>query len=771
MRIIITLILVLISNISYSQTIISGTVSDKSNGENIAYATVNISGTNIGVITNEYGFYSLSIDKKHFKNNKTTIIYRIVGYQKYSLVIDTTNKTNYNIKLTSTVTKIKGVKITANRNTHDEVIRSTKMSVIKVTAKSVKHIPTIGGEPDIIKIMKLLPGVTSGGEGGTSFFVRGGNADQNLVQLDEATVYNIGHLFGFFSVFNSDAVSDITMIKGGFGANYGGRLSSILDVRMKEGNLNKYHVTGGIGLLSSRLMVEGPIIKEKVSFLISGRRTYIDKVFNMVRLNLPYYFYDFNAKVNYKISEKDRLYYSFYLGRDILSISDEYIDQKDTTAQNNASGLNFGFTLGNYTNTLRWNHIYNSKLFSNISLIATNFDYNIYSTYDNNNLQINSKIFDLGIKADYDYFHNNDNHIKFGGSYIRHNFRPNIVNTSGDIESLLHTQEGEEMLTHEYGIYALNDWTINHKLKLNYGLRLSASSTEGKTYVGLEPRLAMRYILNKNNSIKASYSRMKQYMHKVSSSTVALPTDLWYPITKNIKPQSSDQIALGFNHYFAKQGVSFVFEVYYKKMNNLIEYREGTNLILNNDYESELLQGKGDAYGMEFLLRKESGRFNGWLSYTLSKTTRIFEELNNGNSFPSKYDRRHNISIVLNYQISERWLFSTVWVYQSGARFTAQIGQYLMPNPNMTSVDIIPLYSSRNAVEMAHSHRLDINFTLLPKKKRKFKGEFSFGAYNIYNRAQPYRINVVPNDNGTGYKYQQPGLFGFIPSIAYNFSF
>ncbi len=771
MRIIITLILVLISNISYSQTIISGTVSDKSNGENIAYATVNISGTNIGVITNEYGFYSLSIDKKHFKNNKTTIIYRIVGYQKYSLVIDTTNKTNYNIKLTSTVTKIKGVKITANRNTHDEVIRSTKMSVIKVTAKSVKHIPTIGGEPDIIKIMKLLPGVTSGGEGGTSFFVRGGDADQNLVQLDEATVYNIGHLFGFFSVFNSDAVSDITMIKGGFGANYGGRLSSILDVRMKEGNLNKYHVTGGIGLLSSRLMVEGPIIKEKVSFLISGRRTYIDKVFNMVRLNLPYYFYDFNAKVNYKISEKDRLYYSFYLGRDILSISDEYIDQKDTTAQNNASGLNFGFTLGNYTNTLRWNHIYNSKLFSNISLIATNFDYNIYSTYDNNNLQINSKIFDLGIKADYDYFHNNDNHIKFGGSYIRHNFRPNIVNTSGDIESLLHTQEGEEMLTHEYGIYALNDWTINHKLKLNYGLRLSASSTEGKTYVGLEPRLAMRYILNKNNSIKASYSRMKQYMHKVSSSTVALPTDLWYPITKNIKPQSSDQIALGFNHYFAKQGVSFVFEVYYKKMNNLIEYREGTNLILNNDYESELLQGKGDAYGMEFLVRKESGRFNGWLSYTLSKSTRIFEELNNGNSFPSKYDRRHNISIVLNYQISERWLFSTVWVYQSGARFTAQIGQYLMPNPNMTSVDIIPLYSSRNAVEMAHSHRLDINFTLLPKKKRKFKGEFSFGAYNIYNRAQPYRINVVPNDNGTGYKYQQPGLFGFIPSIAYNFSF
>ncbi len=771
MRIIITLILVLISNISYSQTIISGTVSDKSNGENIAYATVNISGTNIGVITNEYGFYSLSIDKKHFKNNKTTIIYRIVGYQKYSLVIDTTNKTNYNIKLTSTVTKIKGVKITANRNTHDEVIRSTKMSVIKVTAKSVKHIPTIGGEPDIIKIMKLLPGVTSGGEGGTSFFVRGGDADQNLVQLDEATVYNIGHLFGFFSVFNSDAVSDITMIKGGFGANYGGRLSSILDVRMKEGNLNKYHVAGGIGLLSSRLMVEGPIIKEKVSFLISGRRTYIDKVFNMVRLNLPYYFYDFNAKVNYKISEKDRLYYSFYLGRDILSISDEYIDQKDTTAQNNATGLNFGFTLGNYTNTLRWNHIYNSKLFSNISLIATNFDYNIYSTYDNNNLQINSKIFDLGIKADYDYFHNNDNHIKFGGSYIRHNFRPNIVNTSGDIESLLHTQEGEEMLTHEYGIYALNDWTINHKLKLNYGLRLSASSTEGKTYVGLEPRLAMRYILNKNNSIKASYSRMKQYMHKVSSSTVALPTDLWYPITKNIKPQSSDQIALGFNHYFAKQGVSFVFEVYYKKMNNLIEYREGTNLILNNDYESELLQGKGDAYGMEFLLRKESGRFNGWLSYTLSKTTRIFEELNNGNSFPSKYDRRHNISIVLNYQISERWLFSTVWVYQSGARFTAQIGQYLMPNPNMTSVDIIPLYSSRNAVEMAHSHRLDINFTLLPKKKRKFKGEFSFGAYNIYNRAQPYRINVVPNDNGTGYKYQQPGLFGFIPSIAYNFSF
>ena len=342
---------------------------------------------------------------------------------------------------------------------------------------------------------------------------------------------------------------------------------------------------------------------------------------------------------------------------------------------------------------------------------------------------------------------------------------------SGDIETLLHSQEGEKMLTHEYGIYALNDWTINRRLKINYGLRLSASTVVGKTYRGIEPRLAIRYILNKNNSIKASYSRMKQYMHKVSSSTVALPTDLWYPITKKIKPQSSDQIALGFNHYFAKYGVSFVFEVYYKMMDNLIEYREGTNLVLNNNYENELLQGKGNAYGMEFLLRKESGRFNGWLSYTLSKTNRIFEELNKGKTFPSKYDRRHNISIVLNYQISKRWLFSTVWVYQSGARFTAQIGQYFMPNANMTGVDIIPLYTSRNAVEMAHSHRLDINFTLLPKKKRKFKGEFSFGAYNIYNRAQPYRINVVPNENGTGYKYQQPGLFGFIPSIAYNFSF
>lgn len=751
------------------QTTISGTISDKSSGETIPFATVAISNSTIGVVSNNYGFYSLNIPSKYIVDNKVSLICSFVGYEKQNIKIDITKDLNLDINLVPSLTKLKEVEIKAEYTKETEQIRSSNMSTTTIQAKTVKHLPTIAGEQDLVKVMQLLPGVSGGTEGGTSLFVRGGDADQNLVLLDEATVYNVGHLFGFFSVFNSDAISDLTMTKGGFGANYGGRLSSILDVRMKEGNANKFHGSGGIGLLSSRLMLEGPIIKDKMSFLISGRRTYIDKVFSLVGTSLPYYFYDINAKVNYKLSKNDRLFYSFYMGRDVLKINEDVSDSKDSSKQD--LGLNFGFTLGNTTNTLRWNHIYNSKLFSNISFIATNFDYRISGHFDNNNLQINSKIFDLGVKADYDYFKDNFNHIKFGASYILHNFRPNIVNTSGDIETVLHSQSGTDMLTHEFAVYALNDWDLSKKIRINYGLRISAARVVGKTYAGLEPRIATRYLLNKNNSFKMSYSRMKQYMHRVASSSIALPTDLWYPITANIKPQIADQVALGYNHLFIAKDISLEFELYYKKMQNLIEYREGANLILNNNYESELLAGKGTSYGAEILLRKQSGIFNGWVSYTLSRSVRDFNELNKGATFPAKYDRRHNFSLVVNIEASKRWIFSAVWVYQSGSRFTAQIGQYFMPNSTMTGVEVVPIYTSRNAVELSPSHRLDVNVTFKSKPHKRFKGEWSLGAYNYYNRAQPYRVNIVPNKDGIGYHYQQPGLFGFIPSIAYNFSF
>jgi hypothetical protein len=753
---------------SMGQYVSSGYITDNSSGENIPFATISIKGTNIGTVSNNYGFYSLTIDKKYIVDGKVTLVFSFVGYDKIEKTVSISDDVSIDIKLKKSLVKLSSVDIVAQRKVENERLRSADMSVTKIQAKSVKYIPAIAGETDLIKVMQLLPGVSGGAQGSTSMFVRGGDADQNLVLLDEATVYNIGHLFGFFSVFNPDAINDLTMIKGAFPSNYGGRLSSVLDVRMKEGNAGKFHGAGGIGLLSSRIMVEGPIINNKLSFLVSGRRTYIDQVFRMVGMSVPYYFYDLNAKMNYKFSKKDRLYYSFYLGRDVLQINDKDID---TTSSNESQVLDFGFSLGNTTNTLRWNHIYNSKTFSNVSLIVTNFDYNINGEYDNNKLHINSKIFDIGLKADFDYFKNNENHIKYGGSYIWHKFNPNIVSTSGDITSALKSNTGQLFHTHEFALYVLNDMELSKKVRINYGLRFSGSAVENKLYVGLEPRLAVRYLLNETNSLKASYSRMKQYMHRVSSSTATLPTDLWYPITKNIKPQIADQIALGFNHLFEKKMISFEFELYYKKLQNLIEYREGASLMLNNNYEDELLSGGGQAYGAELLIRKEHGKLNGWVSYTISKATRTFDQLNKGERYPAKYDRLHNVSVVVNYVISKRLIFSAVWVYQSGSRFTPQIGQYLMPNATLTGVDIVPIYTKRNAVKMASSHRLDLNLTLKPKKQRKFNSEWSIGCYNLYNRAQPYRVNVVPNDNGAGYKYEQPGLFGFIPSIAYNFNF
>ncbi len=767
MRIVLLLLFIIISYFGYNQSVVSGYITDESNGENMSYVTVMIKSSNVGVVTNGYGFYSLSVDNKFITNDTVVVVISFMGYVKteYSLFI--TKDVELNVKLKPSKTELSGVEIKAEVTEEKELLRSTNMSTTVVKAKSIKHIPTIGGEIDLVKVMQLLPGVSGGTEGTTSLFVRGGDADQNLVLLDEATLYNLGHLFGFFSVFNSDAINDFTMIKGAFPANYGGRLSSIMDVRMKEGNSTKFHGSGGIGLLSSRLMLEGPIIKEKMSFLISARRTYIDQVFKLVDFSIPYYFYDLNAKINYKISQKDRLFYSFYLGNDVL----DYSEGGPQGSIGSDYGMNFGFNLGNMTHTLRWNHTYNPKLFSNVSLVLTDFDYDIKGNFDGNSLDVSSKIFDLGVKADFEYFRNNENHIKYGMSFTSHTFNPNIVKTSGEITSMLSSNEGVKMLTNEFALYAMNDMDLNRKFKINYGLRFSAAVVTEKVYAGLEPRLAARYLVSKNNSLKLSYSRMKQYLHRVASSTVALPTDLWYPITAKVKPQIADQVALGFNHLFVKNNISFEVELYYKKMQNLIEYREGASLVLNDNYENELLAGKGRAYGAEFLLRKERGKFTGWISYTLSKSTRQFDELNNGKMFPAKYDRRHNVSIVLSYKLSSRWVASAVWVYQSGARFTAQTGQYLMPNATMTSLDVIPIYTERNAVEMSPSHRLDVSLTFKAKDRRKFKSEWTIGCYNLYNRAQPYSVRLVPNDNSTGYKYEQPGLFGFIPSIAYNFNF
>ncbi|MFN0031914.1 MAG: TonB-dependent receptor [Flavobacteriales bacterium] len=770
------LVLLLLAQVLCSQsTTASGYIKDERTGEPLLYAAIYLPGTSIGTTSNEYGFFSLTIE--HSELNADSIVLRIsmIGYPDVDMSIprSSEHRTDVQMRQADEQTQTTEVVITADRPGLDKV-NSSQMSTMRIPMKDINRIPCLGGETDIIKVVQLMPGVQRGGEGGTGMFVRGGTADQNLVLLDEATVYNIGHLFGFFSVFNSDALHDMTMIKGSFPAQYGGRLSSILDIRMKEGNVRQFHATGGIGLLSSRITLEGPIEKDTSSFMIAARRTYIDQLFKAVGSFLPYHFYDINLKANRWMGPKDRLFFSSYFGNDVLRFDDNDVEENesDSTEQ---SPFGFGFRLGNFTNTLRWNHLYNERIFSNLSLVHTKFDYDIFGKFDDNNILIKSDVRDIGLKGDVDFFKSNDHHIKFGGQLTQHIFKPNVVSTAGDISQFLESREGGKLLSTEWALYGASEMDFKAGLwKVFGGIRTSGSFVQHKMYAGIEPRVAVRYMVDEFSSLKFGYSRMKQYMHLVSSSSVALPTDLWYPVTANIKPQRSDQLVLAYNRYIDKLNVNIELEAYYKWMQNLIEYREGANLILNDNFENELLQGTGDSWGLEFLAQKPEGRLNGWISYTLSWATRDFDELNGGRTFWAKYDRRHNISIVATCILSKRWDFSAVWVYSSGSRFTAQAGQYLVPNATFTGVDVIPVYTDRNAVSMSPSHRLDLNFVLKPRphKQKKLKSEWHFGCYNFYNRASPYRINIVPNTDGSlGYHYEQPGLFGFIPSVAYNFSF
>ena len=755
-------ILIILSCLQFSlfaQLTISGIVTDQNSGEKLLFASVYNKKSGIGTVTNEYGFFSLTVPM-----DTATITLSYLGYIPYTIVVHKGNINELNFTLSKASTEVNTVTINVSRTPQEEIHNSTQMSAVKIPIKDIKYIPSIGGESDVIKVIQLMPGVQKGGEGGTGLYVRGGDVDQNLVLLDEAPVYNIGHLFGFFSVFNQDAIKDVSLYKGAFPSKYGGRLSSILDIRMNDGNVNEFHGRGGLGLLSSRLMLEGPIVKNKGSFMIAGRRTYIDQVFKWIGSFLPYYFYDVNAKFNYKINDNNHLYVSSYLGNDLLTYN-----QSDVIEN---SRFNFGFTLGNITGSVRWNQLINDRLFANYSLIYTNFDYNISTQFGQEySLYILSAINDYGGKADWE-FHKNQNHtIKYGAMSIFHEFRPNIVNSQGELKEYVESNKGDILGALESGIYLQHIYRPDSSSwEFRSGIRLSAANVKDKNYAGLEPRFSTKYKIDSNNNLKFSYSLMRQYMHLVSSSTVALPTDLWYPVTSLVKPQTSHQVAGGYSCFLRKLKTHLSFESYYKLMQNLTEYKEGANLLFNAEFETELLQGNGESYGLEFLVKRDEGRLNGWIGYTLSWSRRFFDELNGGNPYWARYDRRHSFSVVQNFKISKRWNFSSVWVYSSGSRFTPQTGLYAMPNASLTGIDWIPVYTSRNSVSMSPSHRLDVNFVWQSKETKRFRGEWHFGVYNLYNRATPWRIELETNDDG-GFKYIQPGLFGFIPSVAYNFDF
>ncbi|MNU70233.1 TonB-dependent Receptor Plug Domain protein [compost metagenome] len=762
--------LLLLSNLfAQEKVVISGYVKFNKNLEAVLFADVIFPEVSRKITTNEYGFFSIELEArpnylvKISSVETKTLVDTISGMQTATI--------NFLVEELIPKEELQEVVILAKPKSNGlDNITNTEVSLVKISISEAKMLPAMGGETDVLKVAQLMPGINRGAEGGTNFFVRGGDGDQNLIIVDEATVYNPGHLFGFFSVFNPDVIKEMSIYKGGFPANYSGRLSSITDIRVMDGDKKKFHGAGGIGMLSSRLTLEGPIIKDKMSFMISGRRSYIDQLLKLTGINIPFFFYDLNGKVNYTIGKKDQLFASSYYGNDILRNK----NASDTAADMN---LNFSFTLGNFTQTLRWTHVFTPKLFSYLSVVYTRFKYNIQGSFVDvqaNELLIKSAIKDLGVRYDFQYFKNAKTKFLYGIQATNHNFRPSIVNTSGEISEYLKSKEGALIRTVETNAYADVKYDINNRWKIQGGISIPMSFSSQKTYAGLSPRFNATYVISEYQSVKGSFSRMYQFMHRVSSSSIALPTDLWYPISQKVKPQISDQVALSYNMYFPKLNTSFVIEGYYKYMQHLTEYKEGSQLILNDNFEELLIQGKGWGTGIEFLLRKESGKLTGWIGYTLSWTKRKFDGLNNGEAFWAKYDRRHYLTNVLIYTINKRLSFSCIFELSTGARFTPIIGQYVQPNAGLTKVEIIPIYAERNSVKMSLSHRLDINFIIKSKQKKKNKrlsSEWHLGAYNVYNRATPYQVKISQDPETGKVQYEQPGLFGFIPSIGWNFKF
>lgn len=756
---------------------LSGYMRDGATGESLIAGTIYVKGADVGAQTNTYGFYSLSVPP-----GKYTVIYSYVGFNTLTMEMDLTKNTSYNAELSSGTT-MKEVKIVGGRK--DENVTKADMGTVSLSIGRIKQLPVLFGEVDVLKTLQLLPGVQSAGEGNSGFYVRGGGPDQNLVLLDDAVVYNTGHLFGFFSVFNGDAIKDVTLIKGGAPANYGGRLSSVVDVSMKEGNMKEFHGEGGIGLIASRLTLEGPIKKEKGSFMISGRRTYIDvlaRPFSSQLENTGYYFYDANIKANYKLGDKDRLYLSGYTGVDKFKFA------------NSRGTFRADIPWGNNTATLRWNHQFSSKLFANTTLVYNDYDFASNFRQNTFSVKLASGIRDYNAKTDFDYYTSSNHHIKVGAIYTNHKFIPNQV--SGQLDTIkLEPNNAFTKYAHEAGVYILDDFDPTDWLKVNVGLRYSFFGQVGpytgykldatgaatdsvkygkgeiaKTYGGWEPRLNLRFALNDVSSIKTSVAQSYQYIHLVSNNGSTLPTDVWAPSTYLIRPQRALQYSAGYFRNFLDNKLEASVEVYYKDMYNQLQYREGYTPNTIRDPELEYVVGKGTAYGTEFFLNKTKGDFTGWIGYTLSWTYQEFESLNNGERFPLKYDRRHNLSVVANYKLNEKWSLSGVFVYGSGNAITLPTSYYFIDG------ELVQLYSKINAYRLPAYHRLDLsaNYTPKPKKQHRWQGSWAFSVYNAYNRQNPYFLYVDNSgtvSGGIDIKAYMVYILPVVPSITYNFKF
>jgi len=768
------------SVVAAQKVTISGYLKDAKNGEALIGATVYVVELKQGTATNAYGFYSLTIPEGEY-----TIHVSFVGYTTITRNINADRSQIISLSLDETTEQIEEIIVSgeaANAN-----VERIEMNVTKLPVKTIQKLPAFMGEVDIIKTIQLLPGIQSGGEASSGLYVRGGGPDENLMILDEAPVYNASHLMGFFSVFNSSAIKDIEVYKSGIPAQYGGKGSSVIDIRQKDGNSKRFGFDAGIGNLSSRLTLEGPIIKDKWSFILAGRRTYYDVLGKAIGLkelqDNKLYFYDLNGKSNLVINEKNRIYISGYMGDDMFEL-----------------GESIYMRWGNSTATVRWNHIFGDRLFMNISAIYSNYDYNLGTPGENaDNFDWSSRIRDYNGKVDLTLFLNPNNTIKFGGNVIKHHFRPGRIGTRGE-NSMYSDMELTHYNAFESAFYVSNEQKISDRFSVQYGLRLSHFQQvgEGKIriyqdpdhpddkeivetreygrmekmgdpYVHLEPRFGMKFTLDRNSSLKTSYNRMVQNLHLISNTHSPTPLDIWLPTSTYIKPLIVDQVAFGYFRNFHKNIWETSIEVYYKNMQNVLDYREGAELFLNEDIETELLHGKGNSKGLELLVKKSQGKLTGWIGYTLARTTRTIKEINNGNPYPSSYDRTHDISLVSSYQLNKSWNFAANFVYATGNPTSYPVAKYTIQGNQIYE------YSARNSNRIPEYHRLDFSVTYDFKRndKRKFKQSLNFSIYNVYGRRNAFSISPRANeDNPNQTEFVRISIIGSqIPSVTYNVQF
>ncbi len=787
------------SSFAQEKYTLSGNIKDASNGEDLIGAAVTVQGTSNGAVTNFYGFYSLTLQKGSY-----TINISYLGYETISREVELNSDVKLDVEMAQEEETLEEVVVTAERQ--DANVTSTEMSVNKLDIRTIEKMPALLGEVDVIRSIQLLPGVSTVGEGASGFNVRGGSIDQNLILLDEAPVYNSSHLFGFFSVFNPDAVKDVKLIKGGIPAQYGGRLSSVLDIRNKEGNLKKFGAQGGVGAIFSRLTLEAPIIKDKASFLIAGRRSYADVLakpfLNEDLSGSQFYFYDLSAKINYKINDNNRIFLSGYFGRDVF-----------------AAGEDFRFNWGNATGTLRWNHVFDDKLFFNLSLIYSDYDYELGFGSGADQFNWNSRLFNYSIKPEFNWFLNNNNHITFGAQSILYDFEP--ANAGGVSEGITTDISLDNKYGLETAFFIANEQKVGPRIALSYGLRYSLFDYMGpgtayefgyiepnagskpiigsedygrwetiQLYDNFEPRFSIRYELNSVSSIKASYNRMAQYVQLVSNTTASIPLDVWNPSTNNIEPAVADQVALGYFRNFKDNAYESSVEVYYKESQNLLEFIDNADLLINQFLEADLLPAMGRAYGAEFFLKKKVGRVNGWISYTLARSERRTEGVNNFEWYPSRFDQTHNISVVGFYDFSKRVSASANFTLISGTPATFATngyyvqGFYVPHNPD----------GRRNNYRNPAYHRLDLSLTINGKdvkkngEPRKNSDYWVISIYNVYNRANAFSIFQQQFDFERRKLQTQPGqllpgetfapqgtkysvIASIIPSISYNFEF